>query len=274
MRKCLAWAAGVTLAMPAVAQDLVIPPNATITLPSGQDFIAYQRLVIGANGSLVIPEGMSRLTLRAEHFVAEPGARIYQYSSKRAANGQPGSTGAQGARGEEGKPGGTGLTGTRGRDSVALTLQLGIAKLDETTITLASQSGGHGGVGGAGGEGGESGCSNPRRDGGQGGVGGKGGMGAQPGAVGALRVVWWPVAEPVAYFSSGQPIALSIVLEAGQVGFPNAGGRGGNGAPGKDCALINGTSNGPGGPAGPPGEYTAYQEVRNPVEFERREVAP
>lgn len=274
MRTSLACLAGIALALPAAAVDLVVKANETATLPSGQQLISYDRLILGPNASLVIPEGTSKLTLRAEYFVAEAGAHIYQYAARRAGTGGPGSTGAQGGRGEAGLPGGTGQTGARGRDSVDLTLQLGIAVLEDATITLASQAGGHGGAGGTGGEGGESGCSNPRRDGGPGGTGGTGGTGGQPGAAGPLKLVWWGVGEPVSYFSSGQPIALSVILVAGQVGFPAAGGRGGDGGASKSCFLMNGTNGGAGGPGGLAGDPTSYQDMVRAVEFVRIEVAP
>jgi hypothetical protein len=266
---------GAFLMSAAVAQDeLRVPANQSVTLPVGLSTLRYKRLILEQNASLFIPEQTRKLTLRAEYFVAESGSRIVQYATQRARMGVTGYQGAQPGYGATGGTGGEGAAGAAGLDSVDLTLQLGIAKLDKATIMLVSQAGGTGGKGGTGGVGGGASCSGPRTDGGAGGTGGRGGAGGAPGAVGPVRLSWWPVADPIPDFSSGQPIGLLVILQAGEPGWSGPGGDGGTGAGGKDCFLMAGMGNGPSGGAGPQGApWTKPAQYRD-VQFDRQEIAP
>ncbi|MBD8625758.1 hypothetical protein IFT64_02280 [Oxalobacteraceae sp. CFBP 8753] len=275
MRHVLIFLTGMLSTLPLMAQDeLKVSANQSHILPAGVSALSYKRLILEQNASLFIPEQTRELTLRADYFVAESGARILQYAAQRARTGAQGSRGAQPGTGEQGGIGGEGSAGAAGRDSVDLTLQLGIARIDKTTIMLVSQAGGNGGKGGTGGFGGSSACTSPRTNGGAGGTGGRGGVGGAPGAVGPIRVSWWPVGDTIPYFSSGQPVGLSVVLQAGESGWGGMGGDGGTGAEGKSCFLLDGVGNGPGGSGGAQGAPWTKKPQYREVEFGRLEVAP
>lgn len=261
------------LANASVADSLRVQQGQQFTLPAGQSKIHYRELVLEADASLVIPEsyGGQTLTLRADRFEASRGAKILQYFKSRAAQGAQGGQGAQPGYGGTGFPGGNGQPGQKGADTVRLNLELGIAKLAETTVLLRSQAGGHGGRGGKGGIGGGPSC-NEGEDGGDGGRGGTGGPGAAPGAVGPVNVVWWPVGTAVAHFHNGQPLGLAVSLQAGEGGWGGPSGPGGDGHGGKDCFIASDRGSGSPGPAGKQGEPYRGMPSYLPVVFERREL--
>lgn len=263
MKKYLLRLAVLTVCHPllttAVAADeLSIARDQEYTLPAGKTFIHYDKLTLESNASLVIPESTRSLTLRADYFVAEKGAKIFQFFARRAPQGAQGPQGAQPDYGDTGHAGGDGQTGTQGQDSVDLTLQLGIARLDTTTILLRSQAGGKGGKGGG------ASCGQNKR-GGNGGQGGRGGTGGAPGAAGPLSLIWWPVEHPVPHYRSGQPVGLTVVLQTGEGGWGGSPGDGGDGHGGKACFPVGKKGGGSPGPHGTHGQaYTGdsvYQGV-------------
>jgi hypothetical protein len=254
------------------AQTLTVRADSIIVLPPGSIF-KYKQLVLERNSSLIIPEETRALTIQADYFVAEEGSRIYQYFPNRALRGGQGGPGSQPGYGEKGMNGSAGEKGRPGIDGVDLTLRLGIAKLDQMSIFLGSQAGGHGGKGGKGGLGGAPSCSTERVDGGDGGTGGPGGAGGAAGAVGPVRFIWWPVKGAIPSYASGHPVGLSVVLQPGAPGWGGAPGDGGDGIAGKNCDLMadrNGGRIGVAGVQGPGGDTNA--RVR-PVHFERLEIA-
>lgn len=274
MKKYLLRLAVLTVCHPllttAVAADeLSIARDQEYTLPAGKTFIHYDKLTLESNASLVIPESTRSLTLRADYFVAEKGAKIFQFFARRAPQGAQGPQGAQPDYGDTGHAGGDGQTGTQGQDSVDLTLQLGIARLDTTTILLRSQAGGHGGKGG---KGGGASCGQNKR-GGNGGQGGRGGTGGAPGAAGPLSLIWWPVEHPVPHYRSGQPVGLTVVLQTGEGGWGGSPGDGGDGHGGKACFPVGKKGGGSPGPHGTHGQAYTGDSVYQGVSFERRELA-
>lgn len=266
----------------AKAADLIVPPGARVEIPSEQTQQVYDLLKIGRSGSLVIPESYSgrSLTLRVKRFEAEADTKIFQVIEHRAAQGPHGVQGSQPDFGQTGLKGHQGGDGQAGKDTVRLTLELGIARLEGLTILLRSQAGGHGGQGGKGGVGGGSQCGPPRKSGGNGGEGGDGGPGGRPGAVQPLKVKWWPVNGTVPHYSSGQPVMLGLQLQSGQGGGGGPRGQPGNGHRGRNCGCTligcayeahagnGGTVWGAGG-----AQYISSGAIYQPV-FERLEFLP